>query len=122
MSKKIATTAAMALPASDPAVSRLLPSAVTAMFRDARERMVGLQNHPPPMVYALLFALGLLCSLLAGFRMAIRFRRSVLHMLCFATVTSGVVYLTMDIEYPRYGLVQLENADQFLKEVRADMK
>ena len=116
------TSMAMRLPNSDPAGSRLLLPAITAMFRDARERMISLQNHPPIAVYLLLFVLGLLCSLLAGFRMATRFRRSVLHMVCFAFVTAGVVYLTMDIEYPRVGLIKLENADQFLIEVRAHMK
>jgi hypothetical protein len=116
------TSMAMRLPNSDPGAGRLILPAITAMFRDARERMISLQNHPPLAVYMLLFALGLLCSLLAGFRMASRFRRSVLHMVCFALVTAGVVYITMDIEYPRIGLIQLENADQFLKEVRAEMK
>jgi hypothetical protein len=114
--------AAARLPGSDASGSRLLLRAINDVFRVTRVRMTSLQNHPPPVVYFLLFVLGLLCSLLAGFRMASRFRRSWLHMVSFALVTSGVVYITMDIEYPRVGLIRLDRADEVLGELRDSMQ
>jgi ABC-type multidrug transport system fused ATPase/permease subunit len=106
---------------NDPAGSRLLLPAVMDVIHMHRTRMTALQNHPPGLVYVLLLLLGLLCSLLAGFRMATGPRRNWLHMVIFPLVTAAVVYLTIDIEYPRVGLIRLEHADQMLEEVRARM-
>jgi hypothetical protein len=117
-----AAVAASKLPGSDPSGARLLIPSVGNMVRIARTRLISLQNHPPSVVYGLLFFLGMLCSLLAGFRMASRFRRGWLHMVSFALVTAGVVYVTLDIEYPRIGLIRLEQADQALGEVRENMR
>jgi hypothetical protein len=40
----------------------------------------------------------------------------------FALVTVVVVYVTMDLEYPRAGLIRLDRADQLLVEVREQMR
>jgi uncharacterized membrane protein YedE/YeeE len=85
-------------------------------------RMMALQSHPPRIIYALLFGLGLLCSLLAGYRMASGQRRSWLHITGFTVITVIIVYVMLDVEYPRVGLIRLEGADQFLVDARAGMK
>jgi hypothetical protein len=82
---------------------------------------MALQQHPPRIIYALLFALGLICSLLAGYRMSNGQQRSWLHILGFTVITVTVVYVMLDAEYPRAGLIRLESADQALLEVRAHM-
>lgn len=104
----------------DPAGSRLLLPAVTDMIHLSRTRMMGIQNHPPGLIYVLLLGLGWLCSLLAGFRMATA-RRHWLYMLTFPLVTAAIVFLTIDTEYPREGLIRLDQADQMLRDVRARM-
>ena len=114
--------AAGRVPGGEASGSRLLLRSINDMFRITRIRMISLQNHPPAIVYFLLLVLGMMCSLLAGFRMASRLRRSWLHMVSFALVTASVVYVTMDIEYPRIGLIRLEQADEVLREVRAGME
>src|SRR5262245_17731498 len=116
-----ATIAATRLPSEDPAAARMLITAVEDMIRMNRTRMISLQNHPPPIVHLLLFFLGLLSSLLAGFRMASSLQRSWLHMISFALMTAIVVCVTIDVEYPRVGLIRLDDADQVLAEVRASM-
>jgi hypothetical protein len=85
-------------------------------------RTMALQVHPPWIIYALLFALGLICSLLAGYRMSAGKHRSWLHILGFTVITMIVVYVILDAEYPRAGLIKLELADQVLVDVRATMK
>ena len=72
----------------------------------------GLQSHPPIIIYGLLFGLGLLCSLLAGYRMASGHRRRWLHLLGFTAITVIIVYVMLDVEYPRAGLIRLETADE----------
>jgi hypothetical protein len=106
------------LPSEDPSAARMMLPAIDQLLRIATNRTMQLQNHPPGVVYGMLFALGLLCSMLVGFRMPVR---SWLHILSFTLVTASVVYISLDIEYPRVGLIRLDRADQVLSEVRASM-
>jgi hypothetical protein len=78
--------------------------------------------HPPSIIYWLLFSLGLICSLLAGYRMAIVQRRSWIHILAFTVITVIIVYVILDVEYPRTGLIRIEANDQLLLQVRESMK
>ena len=48
--------------------------------------------------------------------------RSWLHILGFTVITVIIVYVILDVEYPRAGLIRLENADQLLVKVRESMK
>jgi hypothetical protein len=48
--------------------------------------------------------------------------RNLLHMLVYATVMAGAVYVIMDLEYPRGGLIRIDAADQTLVDVRNGMK
>ena len=50
--------------------------------------------------------------------MATRQRRSWLHILGFTVITVIVVYVILDVEYPRCGLIRL--ADNVLVELRSD--
>jgi hypothetical protein len=85
-------------------------------------RTMALQLHPPRIIYALLFGLGLICSLLAGFRMSSGQQRSWLHILGFTVLTVIIVYVMLDVEYPRAGLIHLESADKLLVNLREHMK
>jgi len=104
-----------------PVTFLLLPT-LNDMFHIAETRTMELQNHPPPVVYALLFGLGLLCSVLAGFRIGFGPKRDWLHILTFAAFTTVIIYTMLDVEYPRVGLIQLKDADRALVELRASME
>jgi hypothetical protein len=69
-----------------------------------------------------LFVLALVCSLLAGFGTAGSKQRSWLHVTAFAAITVISVYVTLDIEYPRVGLVRLDAYDGVLIELRESMQ
>jgi hypothetical protein len=113
--------AATRLPDAHPSSSLLLLPALNDMFDIATTRTMVLQLHPPRIIYALLFALGLICSLLAGYRMAGAQRRSWLHILGFIVLTVIIVYVMLDIEYPRTGLIRIESADKLLLNLRKGM-
>jgi multidrug transporter EmrE-like cation transporter len=104
-----------------PAAGWLLLPALNNMIDITTTRTMALQQHPPRIIYALLFALGLICSLLAGYRMSTGQQRSWLHILGFTVITVTVVYVMLDAEYPRAGMIRIEVADQALIEVRASM-
>ena len=114
--------AATLLPNSHPDAGKLLLPALNNMIDISTTRTMALQIHPPRVVYALLFGLGLICSLLAGYRMAIGRHRSWLHIFGFTVITVIVVYVLLDVEYPRVGLIRLEASDQLLVQVRESMK
>lgn len=106
---------------SHPAAGWLLLPALNSMIDITTTRTMALQMHPPRIIYVLLFGLGLICSLLAGYRMAAGQRRSWLHILGFTVITVIVVYVVLDVEYPRTGLIHLESADQALVDLRHEM-
>ena len=113
--------AATRVSGSHPAAGWLLLPALNNMIDITTTRTMALQQHPPRIIYVLLFALGLICSVLAGYRMSTGQHRSWLHILGFTVITVTVVYVMLDAEYPRAGLIRLESADQALLEVRAHM-
>lgn len=94
---------ATALRDSHEDAGKLLLPALNSMIDITTTRTMALQNHPPNIIYALLFILGLICSLLAGYRMAVGQRRSWLHILRFVLITVIVIYVIIDVEYPRAG-------------------
>jgi hypothetical protein len=118
----IEAVSATRLPDSHPAAGLLLLPALNNMIDMATTRTMALQVHPPRIVYALLFVVGLISSLLAGYRMSSAQKRSWLHILSFAFLTVVIVYVMLDIEYPRTGLIRLESADRLLFNLRETMK
>jgi hypothetical protein len=117
----VKAVAATALPDSHADAGKLLLPALNNMIDIVTTRSMALQNHPPSIIYALLFILGLICSMLAGYRMAVGQHRSWLHILSFAVITVIVIYVIIDVEYPRAGLIHLKTFDQVLIDVRAGM-
>jgi hypothetical protein len=108
--------------ADDGSAARLLLPALNGMFEIATRRTMASQLHPPAAIYGLLFALGLGCSVLAGYSMAGGTKRKWPHMIAFAAVTSFTVYLILDLEYPRLGLIRVDAFDQILEEVGKRMQ
>lgn len=118
----IKAVSATGLPEAHKSSSRLLLAEINAMIDITTTRGMMLQIHPPLIIYVLLFGLALLCSLLAGYRMASIRRRSWLHILAFVFITSAITYVVLDVEYPRAGLIRLETADQVLVDARQAMR
>jgi hypothetical protein len=100
---------------------KLLLPALNNMIDIMTTRTMALQTHPPTIIFMLLFTLGLLCSLLAGYRMATGQHRSWLHILSFALITVVLIYVILNVEYPRAGLIRLQEFDQALTDVRSVM-
>ena len=69
-----------------------------------------------------LVALTLISALLAGYGMAAAKTRSWVHMLGFAVVMAATVYIIMDLEHPRMGLINIHETDQVLVDLRHSMK
>jgi hypothetical protein len=107
---------------NDPAATMLVMNALNAMIDITTTRTMAAKMHPPPTIFVLLFGLGLGCALLAGYGMAGSKKRNWSHMIMFAAVTAITVYVILDIEFPRQGLIRVDAIDQALVDVRETMK
>jgi hypothetical protein len=114
-------TVAACRAAESPATTTLLVSALNAMIDITTSRTMAAQMHPPLSIFVMLFGLCLASALLAGYGMAASTTRSWLHMVGFAAVTALAVYVILDIEFPRFGLIRIDAFDQALVELRESM-
>ncbi len=103
------------------AAKLLLPS-LNNMIDITTTRTMAFRTHPPPILYGLLFVLGLGCSLLAGYGMAEGKHRSWIHILGFALIMGISVFVILDLEYPRMGFIRLDPYDRVLVELRQKMQ
>ena len=104
-----------------PACAQALPT-LANLFEVARLRLGAAEKHPPQVIYVILFGLGLGGSLLAGFGMAAAKSRSWIHMLIFAATLTVALYTLTDMEYPRLGLIRIDNFDHFLVDAQLQMQ
>lgn len=104
-----------------PAAMLMLP-ALNAMIDITTTRAVALQNHPPRIIFLLLGGLCLVCSPLVGYVMCATRLRSWFYMMLIASTMSLTLYVILDLEYPRLGLIRIDSADQTLIELREIMR
>lgn len=103
-----------------PLAQTVLPPA-NEMFDLGNSRLLASRQHPPVAVFGMLGVLVLVSGLLAGFGMAKSDHQSPLHVLGFSAIMALSIYLILDIEYPRLGLIRIDSFDQALIELRASM-
>jgi hypothetical protein len=108
--------------ANSQAATMLLLPALNAMIDITTTRTMAGQTHPPPIIFVLLCAMALAASLLAGYSMAGASSRSWMHQLVFAATIAISVYVIIDVEYPRAGLIRVEAFDQALEDLLNSMK
>jgi hypothetical protein len=99
----------------------LLLPALNEMFDITTKRTMAAQTHPPLVVFGLLFAFALCAALLAGNAMARPQTRRWLHSVTFAFALAGSVYVIIDLEFPRVGLIRVDAFDNVLVELRRSM-
>ena len=107
---------------SSQACNMLLLPALNSMFDIVTTRTEATKIHPPPIIFGMIVVLSFAGALLAGYGMAESKSRSWVHILGLAVVMAFAVYVIMDIEYPRAGLITVAGADQVLVELRESMK
>jgi len=106
---------------SQPAHMVLLP-ALNPMFDIATTRIEAMNIHPPPIIFAMIGVLALIAALLAGHGMAGSRATSSVHTVAFAAVIALTVYVIIDLEYPRFGLINVHGSDRVLVELRESLK
>jgi hypothetical protein len=107
---------------NDPATTELVLSALNSMFDISTTRTAVMYMHSPGIIFAMLFLLALACAFLAGLGMSRAKSRLWIHIIGFAAVASLTVYVILEIEYPRLGVIRVDAADKVLVDLRETMK
>jgi hypothetical protein len=108
--------------ADSAATTTLVLGALNDMIDITTTRTMTAQMHVPSAVVLMLFVVMLASALLAGYGMGSSSnKRRLLHICAFAMVTSLAVYVIIDIEMPRLGLIRIDAFDSALVDLRASM-
>ena len=96
-------------PDAVPAANILLLPALNAMIDLTTTRAFTNLMHPPPVIRYLLVAMALVSAFLAGLGFAREKRRTIAHELAFAVIMTAIIYVTVDLEYPRLGFIRIDS-------------
>lgn len=120
---EIWTGAIAALRGAPAQASLLLVPALNDMIDITTTRAIALRTHTPTVILGALVVLTLVCSLLVGYGLAggKPFATN-LHMIGFALMMTVTIYVILDLDHPRVGLIRLDYVDQAMTDVRAAMK
>jgi len=108
--------------ANQPLAGMLLLPALNAMIDITTTRLVATKNHPPMVVYFLLLVLSFCCAMLIGFNQAEEKYRHWFHTSWFVMITTLIIYVIIDMEFPRVGLIRVDSIDQVLVQTLESMK
>lgn len=101
-----------------PGVNLLLIPALNDMIDVTTSRDTAALTHGSWFVSAFMIALCLLAALVAGRAMARSAKRPLFHVIVFAALTAFTVYVILDLDYPRIGLIRIGVANQALFELQ----
>jgi hypothetical protein len=99
----------------------LLLPALNQMFDISTTRVAVTRIHPPVVVYVMIAMLAIVSSVFVGYGSAGASARSAVHSLAFAVVLATVLYVIVDLEFPRLGLIRVDSMDQILVDLRRTM-
>lgn len=97
--------------AGEGVVELLLPS-INAMNEAALSLAYMSLMHPPPIIHYMLIILAWAAAFLAGIGLSIHNRRSWVHAISFAAIVTAVIFITIDLEYPRAGFIRTDGFEK----------
>ena len=117
-----ATTVTSSLnPAGEKARVLIIPS-INEMFGSVEAERLARRVHPPTVMFVVLALLSLQVALFGGYSMATAPRRNWFYYLGVATTISLAMWLTLELEYPRLGVIRVDAMDHALLEIRDVIK
>ena len=102
-------------------IHQLVVTSLNDMIDVTSTRYLAARTHPPLAVWLLMGLLSVVAALLAGYDFGGAGGRRRLHGVLFATVMAGSTYVILDMEYPRFGLIRVDDADAVLRQTRDSM-
>jgi FtsH-binding integral membrane protein len=103
-----------------PAFTLLLP-ALNSMIEITTTRTAAIQIHPPLAIYIMFGMIALVAAMFAGYGASDRKTSNRVHRFGFAAVVTIAVYIIVDFDYPRLGLIRVTSMDQMMVDLRQSM-
>lgn len=100
---------------------KLLIPALNDMIDITTTRLVAAQSHPPLAIFLLLGALSLVAAWIVGFGMSKLARMSYVHIFGFSAMASLSLFVILDIEFPRHGMVTLNGTHELFLDLEKSM-
>jgi CDP-diglyceride synthetase len=122
LQRRIWAKAVEAAKESGPAEKSLVLAALNEMIDITTVRAVALITHPPPAVFGMLALTVIASSALAGYTMSASAVRDWVSTIALALILGIALYMILDYEYPRVGLIRIDPVDQVLVETLKEMK
>ena len=97
-----------------PAEKSLVLGSLNAMIDITTDRTVALSTHPPAAVFAMLAVAVIASSALAGYTMSVGGIRDWVPMIVYAFVVGTAMFVILDYEYPRAGVIRVDPVDKVL--------
>lgn len=85
-------------------------------------RAVARQTRLPTLILVLLIVIALASALVAGYAKAKRGRRSPLHAVLYAAAVAVTIYVVLDLDNPRIGLIRLDATEQILQDLHDSIR
>lgn len=95
-------------PDAGPGVNGLLLPSINTMNETAATLAFASLMHPPPIIHYMLIILAWTAAFLAGIGLSIHSKRTWVHAVNFAAIISAVLFITIDLEYPRAGFIRTD--------------
>jgi hypothetical protein len=103
-----------AVRAGGAAEKSLLLTALNEVIDITTARTVALSTHPPAAIFVMLGVSIVASSVLAGYGMSIAGVRDWASIVAFALVLTAAMYVILDYEFPRVGLIRIDPVDEVL--------
>ena len=100
----------------------LLLPALNEMIDITTTSAISIQTHPPILVWTALAVLAPSSAGMAGYSASSTKKPKYFHFIAFAVIIPFIVYLMLDVEYPRYGIVRLDQVNQLLIDLAESMR
>jgi hypothetical protein len=112
---------AASAPGANPDATKLLLPALSQMIDITAIRQNAFNMHPPPVIFLLLFLFSCGSAFMAGYSMKVG-ERDWIYPIALAAAVTLTIYATLEIEFPRQGVIRPVHLDQGLISLRDSMK
>ncbi len=102
----------------------LVLPALNEMIDITTVRTVAVRTHPPLLIYFALAVVALICAGLVGYSAdtTTQYQLSPVHVVGFAGVIAFILYVILDVEFARFGMVRLDSVNQLLKNLASNIR
>jgi hypothetical protein len=106
---------------NDSVTTELFLPSLTDMFDVENAGIELTRVHPPMAIFILLIGLAILSGFLAGYSTAENKSHIPLHILSYILITAFTIFITINLEFPRVGVIRVDAFDKILVTVRDRM-